>query len=82
VVVIIYGISVNVPLLLTSTLYPGTPLHIISFTKLSPTLVLQATNTGVRRPGYLAIKIVHDQEDTPVKQLKILLPPPLLPRPL
>ena len=35
----------NVPLLHTSTL------HVTSFTRPSPALVLQATNAGVRRPG-------------------------------
>ena len=38
------GFSGNVPLLL----------HVISFTTPSPALVLQATNTRVRRPGYKA----------------------------
>ena len=32
----------------------GTSLYMIRFTRPSPTLVLQATNTGVRRPGYEA----------------------------
>ena len=41
----------NVPLLHTSTQRPGMSLHMISFTKPSPALVLQATNAGVRRPG-------------------------------
>ena len=40
----------NVPLLHSST-RPGTSLHVISFTRPSPTLVLQTTNTGARRPG-------------------------------
>jgi len=44
----------NVPLLHTSTLCPDTSLHVISFTRHSPTLVLQATNVGVKRPGYKA----------------------------
>ena len=44
----------NVPLLHTSTQHPGMSLHVISFTRPSPVLVLQATNTGVRRPGYEA----------------------------
>jgi len=30
------------------------PLHVINFTRPSPMLVLQATNTGVRSPGYEA----------------------------
>ena len=46
--------SGNVPLLHTSTQRPGTSLHVISFTWHSPTLVLQATNAGVGRPGYKA----------------------------
>ena len=45
----------NVPLLHTSTQRPSTSLHVTSFTKPSPALVLQATNTGVRRPGNKAI---------------------------
>jgi len=32
-------------------------LHVISFTRPSPALVLQATNTGARRPGYKATAI-------------------------
>ena len=32
----------------------GSSLHIISFTRPSPTLVLEAINAGVRRPGYEA----------------------------
>jgi len=47
-------LSENVPLLHTSTQRPGTSLHVISFTKPSSVLVLQATNTGVRRSGYKA----------------------------
>ena len=39
----------NVPLLHTSRYVIG-----LSFTRPSPALVLQATNTGVRRPGYEA----------------------------
>jgi len=35
-----------------STQHPGTSLHVTSFTRPSHALVLQATNTGVRRPGY------------------------------
>ena len=45
------GYSGNVPILHTSTQHPGIPLHVISFTRPSPTLVLQATNAGVRKPG-------------------------------
>ena len=41
----------NVPLLHTSTQRPPSSLHLTSFTRPSPALVLQATNTGVRRPG-------------------------------
>ena len=33
---------------------PQDPLHVINFTRPSPMLILQATNTGVRRPGYEA----------------------------
>jgi len=38
----------------TSIQHPvlGTSLHVISFTRPSPILVLQATNAGVRRPGH------------------------------
>ena len=42
----------NVPLLHTSTHRLGTSLHVTSITRPSPTLVLQVTNTGLRRPGY------------------------------
>ena len=42
----------NMPLLHTSTQCPGTSQHVISFTRPFPMLVLQATNAGVRRPGY------------------------------
>ena len=52
-------LSGNVPLLHTSTQRPGTSLHVISFTKPSPVLVLQATNTGVRRSGYKARHPLH-----------------------
>ena len=45
------GLLGNVPLLFTSTPCPPTSLHVTSFTRPSPTLVLQATNAGVRRPG-------------------------------
>ena len=48
------GFSGNVPLLLMSTQRLDMSLHVISFTKPSPTLVLQATNAEVRRPGYEA----------------------------
>jgi len=34
--------------------HPSTSLLVISFTRPSPTLVLQVTNTGARRPGYKA----------------------------
>ena len=37
-----------------SSTRPGMPLHVTQFTRPSPTLVLQATNAGVRRPGYEA----------------------------
>jgi len=37
-----------------SSTRPGTSLHVISFTRPSPMLVLQATNAEVRRPGYEA----------------------------
>ena len=46
------------PLLHTSTQRPGMSMHITSFTRSSPVLVLQAANTEVRRPGYEA---THDQ---------------------
>ena len=35
-----------------SSTCPGTSLHVTHFTRPSPTLVLQVTNAGVRRPGY------------------------------
>jgi len=47
--------SGNVPLLHTSTQCPGMSLHVISFTRPSLALVLQATNTMVRRPGYIQL---------------------------
>ena len=34
--------------------WPGTSLHVISFTRPFPALVLQVTNNEVRRPGYEA----------------------------
>ena len=37
-----------------STIYPGMSLHVISFTRPFPALVLQVTNTGAKRPGYEA----------------------------
>jgi len=37
-----------------SSTRPGTSLHVISFTRPSPALVLQMTNAGVSRPGYEA----------------------------
>jgi len=44
----------------------ATPPHVqvrhtmwLSFTRPSPTLVLQATNTGLRRPGYKANTLLH-----------------------
>ena len=42
------GLLGNVPLLHTSTQPPPTSLHVTSFTRPSPALVLQATNAGVR----------------------------------
>jgi len=48
------GFSGNVPLLHMSTQRLAMSLHVISFTRPSPTLVLQAANAGVRRPGYEA----------------------------
>jgi len=42
------------PLLHTSTQRPGISLHVTSFTKPFPVLVLQVTNVEVRRPGYEA----------------------------
>ena len=44
----------NMLLLHTFTQCPGTSLHMISITRPSPMLVLQATNAAVRRPGYEA----------------------------
>ena len=38
-----------------SSIRPGMSMHVTQFTRPSPTLVLQATNTGVRRPGYEAV---------------------------
>ena len=46
--------SGDVAFLDTPTECPGTSLHVIRFTRPPPALVLQATNTGVRRPGYEA----------------------------
>ena len=46
--------SGSVPLLHMSTKHPGS-LHMISFARPFPALVLQVTNTGVRRPGYKTI---------------------------
>ena len=37
-----------------SSTHPGASLLVISFTRPSPTLVLQVTNTGARRPGFEA----------------------------
>jgi len=48
------SLSKDVPLLNMSTQRPGTSLHMISFARPSPVLVLQVTNAGVRRPGYEA----------------------------
>ena len=48
----LYSYRRNVPLLHTSIQGPGISLHVISFTRPSPTLVLQVTNAEVRRPGY------------------------------
>jgi len=44
----------NVPLLHTSTQRPGVLLQVISFTRPSPTLVLQAAKAVTKRPGYEA----------------------------
>ena len=41
----------NVPLLHTSTQSPGTSLYVTSFTKPFPLLVLQATDTKVKKLG-------------------------------
>jgi len=41
-------------LLMYSAQHPGKSWYGISFTRLSLTLILQATNAGVRRPGYKA----------------------------
>jgi len=48
------GYSRNVPLLHTFTQCQGTSLHVISFSRPSPALVMQAMTTGSRRPGYEA----------------------------
>ena len=40
----------------SSTQCPGTSLHMISFTRPSPRLVLQATNAGVRKPEGLGMR--------------------------
>ena len=42
------------PLLCTSNQCSGTSLNMISITRPSSVLVLQATNIGVRKPGYKA----------------------------
>ena len=38
---------------------PGTSLHVMTSTRPSLMLVLQATNTGVRRPGYEVSNTSH-----------------------
>jgi len=45
----------DLPLLHTSTQHPYTSLHVTSFTRPSPVLVLQVTNAGARIPGYEAV---------------------------
>ena len=62
----------NMPLLRMSTHHPGTSLHVISFTRPSPVLVLQATNTGVRWPGYEATSFLPAYQDTCGKVLTLL----------
>jgi len=42
----------NVPLLSTSIQHLGTSSYVSSLPGPTPTLILQATSTGVRRPGY------------------------------
>jgi len=44
----------------------GMSLHVIIFTRSSPTLILQATDTGMKRPGYEAIQasIANDKHVT------------------
>jgi len=44
--VLTYNFCGNVPLLHTSTQHPGMSLHVISFTRSSPTLVLQVASAG------------------------------------
>ena len=44
----------NVPLLHMPTQRPRMSLHVISFARLSPMIVQQVTNAGVRRSGYEA----------------------------
>ena len=44
----------NVPLLQTLTQHPGASLHMISFSRPSFVLILQATNAGVKKPVYEA----------------------------
>ena len=39
--------------------HAGTSLHVMCYTRLSPTLVLQATNTGERRPRYEASNLAR-----------------------
>ena len=50
--------SVNVPLLHTSRYVTAR----LSFTRPPPMLVLQATNTGVRRPGYEATFVLLERK--------------------
>ena len=53
-VLVMFFFSGNVPLLHIPTQHPGTSLHMISFTRPSPVLVLKVTNARVRRPEYEA----------------------------
>ena len=66
------GLSGNFPLLHTSTQHPRKSLQVTSFARASPLLVLQATNTGVRWPGYEATSFLPAYQDTCGKVLTLL----------
>jgi len=51
----------NLSLLHMSTQCPDMSLHMISFTRPSPALPLQATNAGVRMPGYEATYLIESK---------------------
>jgi len=42
-----------------SSTHPGTALHLTQFYQAFPMLVLQATNAGVRIPGYEATQLTY-----------------------